>query len=86
MATRQPATYRYATLERRTIALERYDQQASRAHDLGEGSRVIDHLSALSAAEIENATWTLARTLDRLVAERANAATNINDNTGNIWS
>jgi len=65
---RQPATYRYATIERRTLALERYAQQAQRATDLGEAVRVIEHLSALSAAEIENATWTLARTLDKIEA------------------
>lgn len=64
--TRQPAAYNYRTMERRTIAIERYEQQAARADRMGQGDRVQGiHLSALSASEIENLTWTLARVLDK---------------------
>lgn len=54
---------------RRQCAIDTWNVTVARAKRMGEGDRVPSiPLSALSANEIENMRWTLARTLDKLPA------------------
>lgn len=60
-----------ATKPNRTESIAAWKVQVNRAWSMGQGSRVPTRpLTAFSANEITNMTYTLARTLDRLQAEK----------------
>lgn len=51
----------------RKDAIAEWELQVARANKMGEGNRVQDRpLSAFSANEVVNMTWSLKRTLDRI--------------------
>jgi hypothetical protein len=58
-----------ASKPNRTESIAAWKVQVNRAWNMGQGSRVPTRpLTAFSANEIVNMTWTLARTLDKIEA------------------